>query len=151
MQSLARRLTGDFRDLFDDGFAFDSIAGDVALAGGVARTDNLLMRGPQAVVAMQGSADVLHETQDLNVVVVPEFNLGAASLAYAVVNPVIGLGSFLAQLFLREPLAKANTRQFHISGPWAEPLVAPVDAAAGQLLPTSEPPAPASGASAAAP
>ena len=44
------------------------------------------------------------ETQDLRVVVVPEINAGTASLAYAAINPAIGLGTFLAQNFLRKPL-----------------------------------------------
>ena len=39
------------------------------------------------------------------------------------VNPVIGLGTFLAQLFLREPLAKAFTFEYLISGPWKDPVV----------------------------
>ena len=62
------------------------------------------MRGAAAVVLMEGSADLERETQDLRVVVVPEINAGTASLAYAVINPAIGLGTFLAQYFLRKPL-----------------------------------------------
>ena len=56
------------------------------------------MRGVQAAVLMEGSADLERETQDLRVIVVPEINAGTASLAYAVINPAIGLGTFLAQL-----------------------------------------------------
>ena len=102
---------------------FDSIAGNVAIARGVASTDNLVIRGVQAVVLMEGSADIAQETQNLRVVVVPEINAGAVSLAVAVINPLVGLGTFLAQLFLRDPLAQANTREFHVSGPWADPQV----------------------------
>ena len=127
LQSFARRLTLDFRDLFEEGFAFDSVAGDVAIARGVASTNNLVMRGAQAAVLMEGSSDIGRETQDLRVVVVPEINAGAASLAYAVINPAIGLGTFLAQLFLRQPLIEASTREFHVSGPWADPVVVPVE------------------------
>jgi uncharacterized protein YhdP len=39
------------------------------------------------------------------------------------VNPVIGLGSFLAQLFLRVPLMKALTEELQVTGPWKEPKV----------------------------
>ena len=45
LQSLPRRLAFDFRDLFEQGFAFDSITGDVEIDDGVARTNNLRMRG----------------------------------------------------------------------------------------------------------
>jgi uncharacterized protein (TIGR02099 family) len=140
LQSLARRLTLDFRDVFEEGFAFDSVTGDVAVARGVASTNNLLMRGVQAAVLMEGSADIEHETQDLRVVVVPEINAGAVSLAYAVINPAIGLGTFLAQLFLREPMIQASTREFHVSGSWADPQVEPVVRQPAQGVPRIGPP-----------
>jgi uncharacterized protein (TIGR02099 family) len=123
LQSLPRRLALDFRDLFQEGFAFDNLSGDVTINQGVAHTNNLRMRGVQAAVLMEGSADIEHETQDLRVVVVPEINAGTASLAYAVINPAIGLGSFLAQVFLRKPLTQAGTREFHVTGPWTDPKV----------------------------
>ena len=123
LQALPRRLALDFRDVFQEGFAFDGITGDVTLFNGVASTTNLRMRGVQAMVLMEGNADLRHETQDLRVFVIPEINAGTASLAYAVINPGLGLGTFLAQLFLRKPLAAAGTREFHISGSWAEPQV----------------------------
>lgn len=123
LQSLPRRLILDFRDIFQEGFAFDNITGDITLFNSIASTTNLRMRGVQAVVLMEGNADLRHETQDLRVFVVPEINAGTASLAYAVINPGIGLGTFVAQLFLRKPLAQAGTREFHISGSWSDPQV----------------------------
>jgi len=130
LQSLPRRLLLDFRDVFQEGFAFDNIAGDVKITQGVAQTNNLRMRGVQAAVLMEGRADIARETQDLRVVVVPEINAGTAALAYAVINPAIGLGAFLAQVLLRKPLSEAGTREFHVSGPWADPKVEPVARAA---------------------
>ena len=59
--------------------------------------------------------------------VVPEINAGTASLAYAVINPAVGLGSFLAQLFLRRPLMAASTREFNVQGSWADPKVERVE------------------------
>jgi uncharacterized protein YhdP len=81
----------------------------------------------QALVLMEGSADVARETQDLRVIVVPEINAGSAALAYAVINPVIGLSAFLAQALLKKPLEQANTREFHVSGSWADPKVERVE------------------------
>jgi len=139
LQSLPRRLLGDFRDVFDEGFAFDSVTGDVKIEQGVASTGNLLMRGAQATVLMEGSADVAKETQDLRVVVVPEIGSGAASLAYSVINPVLGLSAFLAQMVLRQPLIEANTHEFRITGSWSDPKVEPVERRPGQAAPTIEP------------
>ncbi len=150
LQALPRRLLLDFRDVFQQGFAFDDIGGDLQIAQGVARTNNLRMRGVQAAVLMEGHADIAQETQDLRVVVVPELNAGTASLAYAAINPALGLGSFLAQALLRKPLMAANTREFHVTGPWADPKVDKIDRKDTDETPAGVPPASSSASSPAA-
>ena len=127
LQALPRRLLLDFRDVFSEGFAFDFVRGDARIEQGVLRTRNLQMKGVNAAVLMEGSADLARETQDLNVVVVPEINAGTASLLATAVNPAVGLGTFLAQLLLRQPLQSAATQQFHITGGWADPRVEKVE------------------------
>jgi uncharacterized protein YhdP len=125
LQALPRRLSLDFRDVFSQGFAFDGIVGSATIARGVAKTDNFKMRGVSATVLMDGTADIGRESANLHVVVIPEINAGAASIVYGLaVNPVIGLGTFLAQLFLRDPLMKAFTFEYQVSGPWKDPVVA---------------------------
>lgn len=127
LQALPRRLTLDFRDVFSEGFAFDFARGDVRIAQGIASTNNLQMKGVNAAVLMEGSADIAQETQDLKVVVVPEINAGTASLIASVINPAVGLGSFLAQWLLKRPLTEAATQQFHIDGTWADPKITKID------------------------
>jgi len=123
LQALPRRLVLDFRDVFSEGFAFDFVRGDATIEQGLARTNNLQMKGINAAVLMEGSADIAREQQDLKVVVVPEINAGTAALIATAINPAIGLGTFLAQFLLREPLQSATTQQFHITGNWADPQV----------------------------
>jgi len=127
LQALPRRLTLDFSDLFSDGFAFDFVRGDVRIEQGVASTNNLQMKGVVAGALIEGSADLVRETQNLKVVVVPEINAGTASLYMATINPVIGLTSYLAQLVLSRPLVRAGTTEFHVDGTWADPRVSKVD------------------------
>ena len=126
LQALPRRLTLDFRDVFSEGFAFDFVRGDVTIEQGIAKTNNLQMKGVNAAVLMEGRADIARETQDLKVVVVPEINAGTVSLIASVINPAIGLGSFLAQFFLRKPLAESTTQEFHIDGAWTDPKITKV-------------------------
>lgn len=128
LQSIPRRLTLDFRDVFSEGFAFDGINGNAQITNGVASTDNLKMRGVSATVLIDGNADIAKESQNLRAVVIPEINAGAASVAYALaINPVIGAGTFLAQLFLREPLMRAFTFEYAITGAWSDPNVVKID------------------------
>jgi uncharacterized protein (TIGR02099 family) len=123
LQSLPRRLTLDFSDVFSQGFAFDFVRGDARINQGVATTNNLQMKGPTAAVLMEGTADIGKETQDIRALVIPELNAGTASLIATVINPAVGLGTFLAQAFLRQPLIKASTQAFHIHGNWSDPQV----------------------------
>ena len=139
LQSLPRRLTLDFRDVFSEGFAFDFLRGDVVIAHGIASTNNLQMKGVNAAVLMDGKADLARETQDIKVVVVPEINAGTASLIASVINPAIGIGTFLAQLFLRRPLIEAATQEFHIDGSWADPRIAKVERKTDDAARTGEP------------
>jgi uncharacterized protein (TIGR02099 family) len=124
LQMLPKLLKLDFRDIFSEGLAFTGVTATAAIERGVLHTDNLKMRSVNATVLMDGSADIDKETQNLRAVVIPEFNLGTGSLVYALaVNPVIGLGTFLAQLFLREPVMKALTFQYQITGTWKDPVI----------------------------
>lgn len=137
LQSLPRRLTLDFRDIFSEGFQFDSIASTASITRGVLKTDSFKMRGVNAVVLMDGTVDLNEETQNLSAVVIPELNAGGASVVYGLaVNPVIGLGSFLAQLFLRNPLSQALTQEYQITGPWKDPVIK--KAAARRKLPPAD-------------
>ena len=128
LQALPRLLKLDFHDVFSEGLAFDGISANAMITRGVVKTDNLKMHGVAATVLMEGTADIANESTDLRVVVIPEFNLGTGPLVYGLaVNPVIGLGSYLAQLFLRAPVMKALTYQMRITGPWKSPTITKLD------------------------
>ena len=127
LQALPRRLTLDFSDLFSDGFAFDFVRGDIRIEQGLALTNNLQMKGLVAGALIEGSADLVKETQKLKVVVVPEINAGTASLYMATINPLVGLTSYLAQLILSKPLVRAGTTEFLVDGTWADPRVTKID------------------------
>jgi uncharacterized protein YhdP len=124
LQALPRRLLLDFRDVFSAGFAFDSIRGDVTIQQGIASTQNLQMKGVNAVVQMEGTSDIARETQNLRVLILPEVDPGTAALfAGLALNPAIGLSTFIAQLVLKQPLLRVNTQEFMIDGTWADPKV----------------------------
>ncbi|OIJ43401.1 YhdP family protein [Massilia timonae] len=142
LQALPRLLKLDFHDVFSEGLAFDGISANAMIQRGVLRTDNLRMHGVAATVLMNGSADIANESTNLRVVVIPEFNLGTGPLVYGLaVNPVIGLGGFLAQLFLRAPVMKALTYEMQVTGPWKAPVITKIDnpAAAAATAPATEP------------
>jgi uncharacterized protein (TIGR02099 family) len=140
LQALPRLLKLDFHDVFSEGLAFDGITADASIARGVVKTNNLKMHGVSATVLMDGTADIANESTNLHVVVIPEFNLGTGPLVYGLaVNPVVGLGSFLAQLFLRAPMMKALTYQMQITGPWKSPTITRLDDNRAQAQESAKP------------
>jgi uncharacterized protein YhdP len=123
LQTLARRVTLDFRDAFLDGFVFDRVRADALLDAGVLSTRNFRMIGPAATVLIDGTINLRNETQDLKLAVLPDVNATTASLALAVVNPAVGLGSLVAQLVLKDPLSKLFSVEFEVRGGWADPQI----------------------------
>lgn len=122
LQSLPRRITLDFRDVFSDGFAFDSISGSMKVTSGVLRTDDLSIRGPSAKVFMSGSTDLAAETQDLRVKVQPTLSESVA-LGAAIAGPVAGVATLLAQKVLKDPIEKLFSYEYGVSGTWKDPQV----------------------------
>ena len=124
LQSLPRRIKLDFRDVFSEGFTYERIRGDLQFTNGAASTQNLRIIGVQASVLLEGAADIRSETQDLRVLVLPEINAGLASLGYAaLVNPAVGLGAFVAQYILRNPVRELLSYEYRVTGGWDDPKV----------------------------
>jgi len=128
LQALPRRLLLDFKDIFSDGFSFDFFRGDISIDSGIAKTNNLQMKGVNAAIFMEGRTDISNETQNLKVIVIPEIDAGTASLVVAAINPVVGISSYLAQYFLKKPISQATTKDFLIEGTWSDPKVTKIDA-----------------------
>jgi uncharacterized protein (TIGR02099 family) len=124
LQSLPRRISLDFRDVFSDGFAFDAVNGSAKIAQGVATTDNLAMTGPAASVAIAGRADLANETQDLTVRVVPVLGDSVAVAAgVALLNPIVGAGALIAQRLFKDPLGQMFSYEYQVTGSWENPKV----------------------------
>jgi uncharacterized protein (TIGR02099 family) len=122
LQSLPRRLSLDFRDLFSNGFAFDKINASVKIDRGIMRSDDFKMIGPAAEVSIKGETDLQKETQRLTVRVMPHVS-DSLSLAALAGGPLVGAVAFLAQKILKDPLNKIASSEYEIIGTWDNPQV----------------------------
>ena len=165
LQALPRRLALDFRDVFSEGFAFDLVSASSKVERGVLATNDFRMTGVSAVVLMTGDTDLARETQNLKVVVLPDLSGGMVSaigVLTGVINPLGALVSFLAQRILKDPISKAFSFEYAVTGSWADPKIARIQtlpqgqvaetqgSAAGPVAPAA-PGAPAAPAAPAAP
>ncbi len=122
LQSLPRRITLDFRDIFSEGFAFDSFAGEARIARGVMTSDELRIRGPSAQVMLSGQADLVAETQNLKVRVQPAIGETLA-VGAMIASPVAGAVAWAAQKVLKDPLDQIFAFEYAVTGGWSDPRV----------------------------
>ncbi|MFN3630112.1 MAG: AsmA-like C-terminal region-containing protein, partial [Casimicrobiaceae bacterium] len=124
LQSLPRRLSFSFDDLFGRGFAFDTIEAKVAVRSGTAGTDTLTISGPSARVEIQGTADIERETQTLRVRVYPSLSVATAiGIGIATANPAIGAAAYLGQKIARDPVERLMMQEFEVGGTWSAPTI----------------------------
>lgn len=121
--ALLRKLRFDFSDTFSEGFYFDSINGTAWIENGVMRTDNLLVDGLEADIAMQGHIDLVKRQIDMEAVVAPEISASVGVATAFVVNPVIGAAVFAASKVLGPLWNKISLLRYHISGPLDKPEI----------------------------
>jgi uncharacterized protein YhdP len=126
--SLQSLITLDFRELFGRGFAFDTISTRAKITNGVLSTKEFHMQGPSAEVTMSGEVDLNRETQNLHVLVKPSVGNSISSIVAVVVNPIWGLGAFILDKVLKNPLGQVLTFEYRVTGTWNKPEVTPIKA-----------------------
>ena len=122
LQSLPQRFSLDFRDIFSEGLAFESIDGRFDVRDGLMKTNDLEMAAPAARVLMRGETNLGNQTQDVRVVVQPALS-NSVALGVTVLNPIVGAATFVTQKVLGDPLSKLFSYQYHITGTWSNPQV----------------------------
>lgn len=128
LQTLPRRLSLDFNDLFKKGFTFDRIEGSFSLDDGNAYTNNLTMEGPSARVTITGRTGLADQDYDQRVTVTPQVasSLPVASALFGPPGMVVGGVLFLAErLFKAVPnqIDAMLSRQYTITGSWDDPVI----------------------------
>jgi uncharacterized protein YhdP len=128
VQSLPRRLSLDFKDLFKKGFAFDAIEGSFALKEGNAFTDGLIMNGPSAKIEINGRTGLVTKDYDQTAIVTPALS-NSIPVASALFGPVgIGAGAvyYIGQKVFKSLPERVDNflkQEYSIKGSWAEPEI----------------------------
>jgi uncharacterized protein YhdP len=128
LQSLQRILSFNFRpgNEFRDGFPWSAITGGFKFSRGVVQTSDLTINSPIASILLAGNSDLDKKVWDMEADVRPQFDMSGAALATAfVVNPIAGLSALATQFLLRNPIEKAMTVKYAVTGPWDDPKLEP--------------------------
>jgi uncharacterized protein YhdP len=123
LSSLPRRLGLDFSDVFDRGLAYNTVAGRFRIAHGIATVPDLVLRGPAVRLRLEGRTDIVHETYDEVVRVVPLVS-ASLPLAGALVGGPVGFAALLVfSRMFSLPMRALLATYYHIGGTWRRPLV----------------------------
>ncbi len=122
LQSIPKRISLDFTDVFSDGFQFENITGNAQIVNGLLMTSDMKLTGSAAKVTMNGQVDLNRETQNLKVRIMPTIGDNVSLLSFAA-GPVVGVGVLLANKILSDPLDKLVSFEYNVSGSWADPKV----------------------------
>ena len=138
LQSLPRRLSLDFRDVFSEGLAFDEIVGAVKVNRGVATTENFRIQGPAVRIQMHGDVDLHAETQKLRVKVYPSMSDSLSVAGALIGGPIAGIATFVAQKLLKDPIDKIVAYEYDIAGTWGDPQVSKAESGLAHAMGRSQ-------------
>lgn len=121
--ALPRRLSLDFRDVFEKGLAFDEIHGDFTLDGGNAYTNNLALEGPAADVGIVGRTGLVTRDYDQTAIVYANFGASLPVAGALAAGPAVGAALLLFSEIFKKPLKTMSSTHYRITGTWDDPLV----------------------------
>lgn len=121
--ALPRRLTLDFSDLTDKGFAFDHVRGDFAFHGGNAYTQNLILKGPAAEIGIVGRTGLLARDYDQTAKITGHVGGPLAAAGALAAGPAIGAALLVFSSVFKEPLGGIARGYYRITGSWEKPNV----------------------------
>ena len=123
VDALLRKLRFDFSDTFSEGFWFDSIRSTAWIKDGTLHTDDTLVDGLEADIAMQGSINLVRRELNMEAVVAPEISATVGVAAAFAVNPIVGAAVFAASKVLGPLWNKVSILRYRITGPIDKPQI----------------------------
>ena len=125
---LPRRLALDFRDVTDEGLAFDSVRGDFEVHDGDAFTKNLLLTGTAVDIGVAGRTGLASQDYDQTVIVSGNPGGPLAVAGALAAGPVVGAGVLVLSQLFKGQLKGLTRAYYRVTGPWAAPVVERISA-----------------------
>jgi uncharacterized protein (TIGR02099 family) len=121
--ALLRKLRLDFSDTFGKSFYFDSIKSTALIKQGVIHTDDLLIDGLAADIAMNGSVDLVNQQINMMAVITPKISATVGVATAFAVNPIVGAAVFAASQVLSPLWHKISLIRYQIDGSIEQPKI----------------------------
>jgi len=130
LSALERRLSFDFRDVFNKGFGFDKIAGTFRIDGGKIYTCDLSLEGPAADIGIVGEADLANRTYNQTAIVSANVGATLPIVGAVVAGPQVAAVLLIVSQIFKKPLRQVGQVYYGIAGSWDVPTVDSTNSAA---------------------
>lgn len=125
LQTIPRRLSLDFSDLFEQGYSFDFMRGDFSLHDGSAYTTKpAAFEGPVAHITASGRIGLLAQDYNLYLSIAPHVTESLPVVAGALtLNPFIGAAAWVVnKVVLSKEVSRVATYNYQVTGTWDSPV-----------------------------
>ena len=122
LNSLQRRLTLDFRDVFKEGFSFDKMKGHFVVMDGDAFTNNFTIEGSSATIEISGRTGLVAHDYDQLVIVTPQVSSTLPIAGVIAGGPAVGAAVFLADKLVGDKFNRMTQVRYQVSGSWDDPV-----------------------------
>lgn len=126
LQSLVRKLSLDFRDVFAKGFFYDKMDGSFQIADGRVNTEDTVIDGGAGEMTIVGYTDLPTQKLNYHIGFAPNVTSSLPLLMYFMVNP----GTAIAALAIDQVLTEAKVIsyvEYSLTGTIEEPIATPLD------------------------
>ena len=123
VESLARKLTLDFRDLTTKGFNFNKMQGNFKLNNGNAYTSNAYFDGNVAYLGFKGRLGLVKKDYNLALKIVPYVTASLPIIATLAGGPIVGAVSLVADKLIKREIDQASPYNYSLTGSWEQPHI----------------------------
>ncbi|MES1930830.1 hypothetical protein SADO_16343 [Salinisphaera dokdonensis CL-ES53] len=120
---LPRRLRLDFRDVVDEGLAFDKVRANFKIDNGDAYSDSVRIETPSSKIVMSGRIGLADRDYDEQVQITPKVGSGVTIASTVLGGPLVGAAVFAMQELLKKPIQKFSSITYTLKGSWDDPRI----------------------------
>jgi uncharacterized protein (TIGR02099 family) len=122
LNSLQRRLTLDFTDIYKEGFSFDKMKGRFLIKEGDAVTNDFTIKGTSATIEVAGRTGLVARDYDQLVTVTPQVSSTLPIAGAIAGGPVVGAAVFLADKLVGDKFNRITRVRYRVTGSWDDPV-----------------------------
>ena len=122
LDSLVRKLSLDFRDVFAKGFFYDKINGTMTIDHGIAFTQDTVVDGGAGEIDIAGYSDLVNKELNYTVSFAPNVTGNLPALVYFMVNPPTAIAALAVNQVLTSAKVFSNIN-YSIRGDFSAPVI----------------------------